>query len=314
MMHQRNSTGPAAGPAAPVLPAADPRRWRILAVLSVALFMAMLDVSIVTVALPSIQSGIGATESDIQWVVAGYALTFGVLQVASGRAGDLFGRGGLFIIGVVGFTAASVWAGLADAPLMLNLARAVQGLGAGLILPQVVGMIQQFFVGPERGRAFGIFGGVVGVAVAIGPTFGGFLIHLFGHQDGWRSVFFINLPVGIVAIALAALWFPRPLLSGRADTSASLARDLDPVGTVLLGLAVLGILLPFVESGASALAWVALPVGLALLAGWVAWERRYKLGGHNPMVDLDIFKVPSFRYGTLLLGMTSSAPAASGSS
>lgn len=284
---------------------ADPRRWRILGVISIGLFMALLDVSIVTVALPSIQTGIGASESDIQWVVAGYALTFGVLQVAAGRAGDLFGREILFMVGVAGFTAASVWAGLAADPLILNIARAVQGFGAGVLVPQVLGMIQQYFRGAERGRAFGIFGGVVGVAVAIGPTLGGLLIHIFGHEHGWRAIFFINLPVGIVAIALALAWFPkRALTTGRhGETAAHPSRDLDPLGTLLLGLAILAVLLPFVESNASEWTWSALPLGLALLAAWVGWEHHYRGRGHSPMVDLHIFRVASFRSGTLLLGL-----------
>ena len=270
-----------------------------------ALFMSLLDISIVTVALPSIQAGIGATESDVQWIIAGYALAFGVLQVAAGRAGDLFGRGALFIAGVVVFTCASAWAGLAIDPLALNLARAVQGLGAGILVPQVVGMIQQYFRGAERGRAFGIFGGVVGVAVAIGPTLAGVLIHVFGVHNGWRAVFFVNLPVGLVAVILALAWFPRPLLARRRHHGdrASASRDLDPVGTMLLGLAVLAILLPFVESREDALTWITLPVGLAALAAWVAWERRYRARGRSPMVDLGIFRVPSFRNGTLLLGL-----------
>lgn len=287
-------------------PADDPRRWRILGVLSMALFMSLLDVSIVTVALPSIQSGIGATQSDVQWILAGYALAFGVLQVAAGRAGDLFGRGGLFIAGVVVFTGASAWAGLAFDPLALNIARGVQGLGAGILVPQVVGMIQQYFRGAERGRAFGIFGGVVGVAVATGPTLAGILIHIFGVEHGWRAVFFVNVPVGALAVIMALAWFPRPLLTIRATRSGAphpTGRDLDPVGTLLLGLAVLAILLPFVESNTSTLTWVALPVGLALMAAWVGWERRYRARGHAPMVDLHIFRVPSFRNGTLLLGL-----------
>lgn len=272
--------------------------------------MALLDVSIVNVALPSIQAGLGANESDIQLVVAGYALTFGVLQVASGRAGDLFGREGLFIIGVAGFTAASVWSGLAGHPTVLNVARAVQGLCSGLIVPQVIGMIQQYFRGPERGRAFGIFGGVVGVAVAIGPTLGGFLIHLFGLEHGWRTIFFVNLPVGLVAITLALAWFPRPLLARpRSDGQAPPpGRDLDPVGTVLLGVAVLLAMLPFVltspsGSGPSRLVWLLLPAGLATLSLWVLWERWYRSRGRSPMVDVGIFRVASFRSGTALLGL-----------
>src|SRR5699024_8013562 len=171
----------------------------------------------------------------------------------AGRIGDLFGRELLFVIGIAGFTASSVWAGLSADPLALDIARTVQGFGAGVIVPQVVGMIQQYFRGPERGRAFGIFGGVVGVAVAIGPTLGGFLIRIFGSENGWRAVFFMNLPVGIVAVVLAFVWFPKGTLSfsRRDEMAASTSRDLDPAGIVLLGFAVLAIMLPFVISGIS---------------------------------------------------------------
>ncbi len=291
-----------------------------------ALFMALIDVSIVNVALPSIQRGLGASPSDLQWVLSGYALTFGVGLVTAGRAGDLFGRGPLFILGVVVFTASSAWAGSAPDPLWLNIARAVEGIGSGLISPQAVGMIQQYFRGAERGRAFGIFGSVVGVAVAIGPVLGGVLIKAGGAEDGWRWIFYVNVPIGVLAIALAALWFPRPLLNRNRDLDrdagrdpgrdrdvgrgrdagppvAAQSRDLDPVGAVLLGLAVLAILLPFVESSASALVWLALPLGGGILGLWLLWERRYQRRGRSPMVDLGIFRVPSFANGTVLMGL-----------
>ncbi len=292
--------------------------------LSLALFMALIDVSIVNVALPSIREGLGASESDLQWVLSGYALTFGVILIAAGRAGDIFGRAPLFMAGVVVFTGASAWAGFASDPLWLNIARALEGVGSGLISPQVVGMIQQFFRGAERGRAFGIFGSVVGASVAIGPVLGGLLIHIFGVQNGWRWVFFVNLPVGVIAIILALMWFPRPLFvrqggperdddagprsagprsSMAASGAAPSSRDLDPVGSALIGVAVLAILLPFMESGRGAFIWLALPFGLGLVALWLYWERRYQARGHSPMVDLRVFRYSSFSNGTLLMGL-----------
>src|SRR6185312_7574536 len=150
----------------------DPGRWRILAVLLVTMFMSLVGVSIVNVVRPAIQASLGASQSDIQWVLAGYALTFGVVLVAAGRAGDVYGRGALFIAGVAIFTLSSVAAGLAPDPLSLNIARFIQGVGSGLVNPQVLGMIQQYFRGPERGRAYGAMGTVVGFSVAIGPLLG----------------------------------------------------------------------------------------------------------------------------------------------
>ncbi|MEO7124709.1 MAG: MFS transporter [Nakamurella sp.] len=321
-------------PRPPYVP--DPRRWQILGVLSLALFMALIDVSIVNVALPSIREGLGATESDLQWVLSGYALTFGVILVAAGRAGDIFGRGPLFLAGVVVFTGSSAWAGFASDPLWLNIARALEGVGSGLISPQVVGMIQQYFRGAERGRAFGVFGAVVGISVAIGPVLGGVLIDIFGVHNGWRWVFFVNIPFGVLTVIMALMWFPRPLGKARPRigrpsterpsterpsterpsraaaakkrptgerTRAPGLRDLDPVGSVLLGLAVLAVLIPFMESGTSPLVWIALPVGLGLVALWLAWERRYQRGGRTPMVDLRVFHYSSFSNGTLLMGL-----------
>lgn len=292
-------------------------RWRILAVLLVAIFMSLIDVSIVNVALPSIQSGLHASESDLQWVLSGYALTFGVVLVAAGRAGDLMGRGGFFMVGVAIFTLSSVASGLAPSARWLDAARFVQGVGSGLLNPQGVGMIQQYFRGAERGRAFGFFGSVVGVAVAIGPTLGGALIGLGGPDFGWRLTFLVNLPIGTLALVLAFVWFPRPLFhrpptvpeTGSRPVLAAL-RSLDPVGAALLGLAVLAVLLPFVESSAGPLIWLALPAGIGLTAAWVTWERRYAALGHSPMVDLGIFSTRSFSNGTVImalyfLGMTS---------
>lgn len=290
-------------------------------VLLVTLLMSLVGVSIVNVALPSIQSGLGASQSDIQWVLSGYALTFGIVLVAAGRAGDIFGRGPLFLAGVAVFTLASIAAGFAPDPVSLNIARFVQGIGSGLLNPQTVGMIQEYFRGAERGRAFGLFGSTVGLSVAIGPLLGGVLIEFAGVQDGWRWTFIVNVPVGILAIVLALLWFPRPLRNHAADPAGPAIPaapadpprrngDLDPVGAVLLGLAVMALLLPFMEARSEPWLWLLLPAGLALAAVWIAWEHRYKRRGRSPMVDLAIFRIPSFTNGTILstvyfTGMTS---------
>ena len=284
----------------------DPRRWRILIVLIVALFMSLVGVSVVNVALPSIGHGLGATESELQWVLSGYALTFGIGLVSAGRAGDIYGRGPLFIAGITVFTVASIVSGFAQDPMMLNVSRAVQGIGSGLLNPQVIGMIQQYFRGEERGLAFGYFGSAVAVAVAVGPLIGGLLIQGAGPEQGWRWTFLINVPVGIAAIVLALVWFPKPLLNSKLppeqrEERESSDRSLDPVAAVILGVAVLAIMLPFVEGGRSRLVWWALPAGLALLFAWVHWERRQKRVGRRPMVDLAIFKVKSFTNGSVLI-------------
>jgi len=277
-------------------PTTDPIRWRILFVLLVTIFMTLIGVSIVNVALPSIRVGLGASQSDLQWVLSGYALTFGVVLVAAGRAGDIMGRGGLFLIGVGIFTAASVAAGLAPNAEWLNAARFVQGVGSGLLNPQGLGMIQHYFRGDARGRAFGYFGTAVGFSVAVGPVLGGLLIQLGGPELGWRLTFLVNVPIGVTVIILGLLWFPRPLIVRLPRTGSGL-RSLDPVGAALLGLAVLATLFPFVEGGGGALVWLLLPIGALLLWLWVWWEKRYVRLGLSPMVDLKIFSTLSFTNG-----------------
>ncbi|HMN21960.1 MAG TPA: MFS transporter [Ottowia sp.] len=290
-------------------------RWRVLAVLLATIFMSLINVSVVNVALPSIQDSLQASQSDLQWVLSGYALTFGVVLVAAGRAGDIMGRGGWFVAGVLLFTAASVAAGLAPDARTLNVARFLQGLGSGLITPQGVGMIQQYFRDEARARAFGYFGSMVGVSVAIGPVLGGVLIMLGGADLGWRLAFLVNVPTGLLVVALALRWFPRPLFTHRGPgrvgrSTPRLLRALDPVGSLLLGLAVFAVLYPFMEYRGSHATWLLLPVGLALAWLWVAWERHHARAGGSPMVDLRIFRTRSFSNGTLImalyfLGMTS---------
>lgn len=291
-------------------------RRRILIILLGVIFMSLVGVSIVNVALPSIQQGLGADRSDLQWVLSGYALTFGVILVAAGRAGDLMGRGGILLVGVGIFTAASVAAGLAPNALWLNTARFVQGIGSGLLSPQGIGMIQQYFRGEERGRAFGTFGTVVGFSVAIGPVMGGLLIWAGGPDLGWRLTFLVNVPVGLAAIVLGLMWFPRPLFhpltaqGRRAGRRGGGLRSLDPLGALLLGLAVLAVLYPFMESRASAAAWALLPAGGVLLWLWLRWERRLARLDLSPMVDLAVFRTSSFANGTVIMtlyfmGMTS---------
>jgi EmrB/QacA subfamily drug resistance transporter len=271
----------------------DPRRWRALAVVLVAGFMVLLDVSIVNVALPSIAAGIGADDSDLQWIVSGYALAFGLVLVAGGRIGDARGRRPTLMIGLAVFTLASAACGLARNALMLVIARLVQGVGGGLVTPQNSGLIQGLFRGAERGRAFGLFGATVGVSTAIGPLLGGLLIQLGGVQDGWRWIFFVNLPVGIVAMILAVRTVPHRRREKGEHT------DYDPVGAVVLGLATVSVLLPFVESRtwSGGLKWTLLVP--AALFGWlfIRWERRYLSRGREPMVDLALFGRRSYTFG-----------------
>jgi EmrB/QacA subfamily drug resistance transporter len=275
--------------------AADPRRWKALSIALVAGFMALLDVSIVNVALPSIRSSLGADDSVLQWVVSGYALAFGLVLVPAGRFGDARGRRGVFVAGVALFTAASAAAGLAPNAGLLVAARLVQGAAGGLINPQVSGLIQQLFRPAERGRPFGFLGATIGVSTAVGPLLGGFLIFLAGGDDGWRWVFFVNVPVGVLAVVLALRYFPK-----RAEGRGR-HESLDPVGVLLLGAGVFLVLLPLVQERAwpGNGKWLLTLAAVGFLAGFVAWERWYGRRA-QPLVDLGLFRIRSYGLGAPL--------------
>ena len=170
--------------------------------------MALLDITIVNVALPSIRTGLHASSASLEWIVSGYALSYGLALVPGGRAGDRFGPKRLFLIGLTIFTLASVGCGIAQDQAQLVAARIVQGLGAGLFFPAISATIQHTFTGPARSRAFGLLGAVIGVSTAIGPLLGGVIIAAAGASDGWRWVFLVNLFVGAVAIPMAAWRLP----------------------------------------------------------------------------------------------------------
>ncbi len=274
-------------------PGSDPRRWRALSVCLLAGFMTLLDVSIVNVALPSIQAGLGASSGELSWVVSGYALTFGLALVPAGKLGDNIGLRRMFLAGLALFVVMSVLCGAALTPLWLVIARLLQGAAGGLMNPQVIGMIQQLFRGRERGTAFGYYGGVIGLSTAVGPVVGGLLIQAFGFDSGWRWVFFVNVPVGILALILGVRLLPRTQTSGKRHR-------LDVLGVVLLGLGIACIILPLVqaEGRGGHPYWFLLGVGLALLAVFVAWEQHYRRRGGEPVVNLALLRRWSYAMGT----------------
>ena len=279
----------------------------------VPLFAALLSISIVNVALPAIKTGLGASDSDLQWVLSGYALAFGVALVPAGRAGDLWGRRRFFLLGVIFFGLASLLTALAPDPLLLNIARVLMGVGAGILTPQIIGMIQRLFSGAERGRAYGMMSTVIGLAVAAGPALGGLIIDTTSPEIGWRLTFLINVPVALTALVFALMWLPKPL-DDDADPQAQVEEAvsalgprgfhrLDPVGVVLLSAAVVMIMLPFIQFR-SLFGAVLGVLGAAVLLVWVMWERR--LGRRHagaPMVDMALFTVPSYTLNSLVLGL-----------
>jgi EmrB/QacA subfamily drug resistance transporter len=272
------------------------RSWLILAVVLIGSFMAVLDTTIVNVALPSIGRGAHATADALEWVVSGYALTFGLALVPAGRIGDRFGYKRLFLAGLSLFVVASVACGVSGNSAQLVAARLVQGLGAGIYYPAISAIIQRLFTGRDRSRAFGYLGGVVGISTAVGPLLGGLLIMLAGPTGGWRWVFLVNVIIGAVELPVAWRVIPR---RHQAEE-----HRLDLAGNGLLALTLLLILVPLVEgrvSGWPAWSWLLLalagPAGLALT--W--WEVRLDRRGGEPVVQVGLLRAHrSFGIGQLL--------------
>lgn len=273
-------------------------RVKILVVVLLPLGMALMAVSAVNVVLPTIAARLGASPADLQWILSGYALAFGVCLVPAGRAGDVLGRGPVFLLGLGLFVLGSLACGLAPTPLLLNLARVVQGIGAGVFNPQIPGMIQQYFDGAGRAKAFALFGMVISVAVAVGPLLAGGIIGWLGPDLGWRGAFLAFLPIGLVAMALGIAWLP---LDRPRTRRVRAGVDLDPVGTGLLVAAVLAVMVPFVLR--SWPGWLLLAAAPLLAAAWLGWERRYAARGRDPMVDPALFAIGSFAYGTGMSGL-----------
>ncbi len=254
------------------------RKWWTLAAVSFGLFMIMLDNTVVNVALPAIQEDLGADLSQLQWIVAGYALTFAALMLIGGKLADAFGRRLIFVIGIVIFTAASLWCGLSETGEMLIVARCVQGAGAALMNPATLSIISATFPPKQRGAAIGIWAGVSALALAIGPLVGGLLTeHL-----SWHWIFFINVPVGVVAIAASFML----ITESKDETHESL--DLPGLGTSALGLFALtyGLIEANTYGWTSARIVGSFVVAVVALASFVLIERRSRF----PMLDLSLFR------------------------
>jgi EmrB/QacA subfamily drug resistance transporter len=278
----------------------DPRRWRILSVSLVVGFMSLLDVSIVNVAIPSMQQGLGTSPSAIQWVVSGYLLAFGLTLVAGGRLGDAYGRRRMMIIGLTGFIVSSAAVGLAPNVALVIVARLVQGATAGLLTPQNSGLVQDLFRGAERARAFGVFGATVSVSSAAGPVIGGLIIGAAGADNGWRYLFLVNIPIGLVAM----LGVVR-LVPARLHTSARTDNHIDVVGALLLGVTVLCLLYPVVSVEGGHRWPLLILLGVPVFAwAFVRWERRLREGGRPPLLDVGLLRgLPGYTNG-LLVGST----------
>src|SRR4051812_6954096 len=206
------------------------RKWWTLAAMCFALFMIMLDNTVVNVALPSIQKDLGASISGLEWTVNAYTLTFAVLLVTGGRLGDIFGRRRMFLFGVMAFGASSAFIGLAQSEAWLVIGRATQGIGAAFMMPATLSIISNAFPPHERGKAIGTWAGVSALALAIGPVVGGFLV----ENVSWQSIFFLNLPVAALAVVVTLF-----ATHESRDETAAQSIDLAGVATITIGLSAL---------------------------------------------------------------------------
>ncbi|MFC9584631.1 MFS transporter [Streptomyces yangpuensis] len=270
----------------------DRRRWLALAIVMTAAFMDLVDVTIVNIAIPTLRQDFGASTSAIQWITAGYALAFAAGLITGGRLGDIYGRKRLFLIGISGFTTASLLCGIAADPAMLVASRILQGGMAAMMVPQVLAIIHVTFPPQERGKVFGMFGAIVGLGAVSGPMLGALLTewNLFGLE--WRPIFLINLPVGIAGVILGRKFI--------TESKAPQALRLDLVGVVLATLALVMLIFPLTqgrENGWPLWGFVCMIASPFVFAAFIAYEKYKIKKDGSPLVELSLFKVKSFAGG-----------------
>ena len=275
------------------------RAWQALGVLLIGMFMSLLDATIVNVALPTIRTSLSANEATLSWIISGYALAFGLVLIPAGRLGDRFGHKWIFVAGLALFTVASLACGLAQDSTQLVIARVIQGLAGGIYLPAVTAFIQLLFTGKTRGSAFAIMGAVIGVSSALGPIVGGLLIQAFGEKEGWRYVFDVNVPIGIIALVAAVALLPK----GAASASARASGGVDWIGLGLLAGGLVAILVPLIEG--QTLGWplwtyLLIAGGVVLIVLFALWEISYTKRGRSPLVPPHLYSHPAFTGGTIL--------------
>jgi EmrB/QacA subfamily drug resistance transporter len=284
---------PATGSGAPTTPG-----WAPLAVMLTGTFMVVLDFFIVNVAIPSMQRHLQASAAGVEWVITAYGLTYGVGLITGGRLGDRYGRRRMFMLGLAIFTLASLACGLATNVDILNLSRAVQGIGAALAGPQTLAMIGVTYAGRQRVTAVTAYGVTLGLAAVLGQLFGGLLIQANVLGLDWRSCFLVNLPVGVVALAAAR----RVLTESRGPAGDRI----DLVGTILVTAGLIAVILPLVDGRQAhwpAWSWALLAAAGPILAGFFthqAWRRRH---GKTPLVDLSVLANRTVSAGLVATGV-----------
>jgi EmrB/QacA subfamily drug resistance transporter len=263
-----------------------------LVVVSLAFVMDLLDSTIVNIAIPSIQSNLGASYAAIQWIVAGYSLAFALLLVTGGRMGDVYGYKKLFMIGVAGFTIASLLSGVSGTPLILIIARLLQGSMAALMVPQVMSLMQVMYKPEERGGINGLFGMLGGLAASLGPIVGGLLIKANVFNWDWRPIFLINVPIGIIGLIAAARYLP--------NGKSSHPLKLDITGTVLIMGALVLLVFPLIEG--RELNWplwsfIMMIASLPFIGLFIWWQREKFRKDGSPLIIPSLFKNRSFGVG-----------------
>ncbi|WTW98169.1 MFS transporter [Streptomycetaceae bacterium NBC_01309] len=266
--------------------------WGTLLVLLAGVFITTLDFFIVNVAIPATQADLGASAAAIQWVVAGYGLALAALLITGGRLGDMVGRRRMYMIGMGLFTLASAACGLAGSPDVLIAARVAQGAAAALLMPQVLGIVNIVYTGQHRARAFMAYGLTIGFAGVFGQLIGGGLIEIDLFGLGWRSIYWINVPVGIAALLITPRLVP--------ESRGARGTRLDFGGVLLVTLAMVAIVLPLVqgrEQGWPLWTWLSLAAAPLLVAGFVWYQRRRAVRGGAPLIDMVMFRERSFAAG-----------------
>jgi EmrB/QacA subfamily drug resistance transporter len=271
------------------------QRTIALVVVALAFVMDLLDSTIVNVAIPTIQHGLGASYAAIQWLVAGYTLTFALFLITGGRMGDVFGYKKLFMLGVTGFTLASLMCGVSVNPAMLITARLLQGSMAALMVPQVMSLMQVMYKPEERGAINGLFGALGGMAATLGPIIGGLLIKANIAHWGWRPIFLLNVPVGIFALAMARKYLP--------DGKSEHPLKLDLVGTGIILIAMTLLIFPLIqgrELGWPVWTYIMMIASVPTFLIFAKWQQIKMARDGSPLVVPSLFKARSFTAGLLI--------------
>lgn len=272
----------------------SPYRWRwvVLAVVLVAEIMDLLDSTVITIAAPTVRAELGGGTASMQWWAAGYTLAFGVLMIVGARLGDIYGRRRVFLAGIAGFTLASIACALAPSPDALIATRVLQGGFGALLIPQGLGVIKNVFPPKEMGGAFAAFGPVMGMAAIAGPILAGWLTEADLLGTGWRMIFVVNVPLGVLGLIGALRFMP--------ESRSSVRMRLDPLGAVLISTASLAIIYPLVqgrELGWPAWTFALLAAGVALLGVFALAERRTH---GTPMIEPGLLRNRAYTSGLIV--------------